>query len=605
MTESTVIGRQADLASRSLDEIVSGELIGQLAYFFDALVEQRQALILGGVRVFEARDSFLSGKICAGLTHLLVRADRSGPQWNVRLAGFRAVMDFTADMESTSWGIYYAVAGLYALKKAGLLDAAVSPETFEALKEKSDWRRFVNAEDYSLIDLPTNYYGVAFSIARLRMLLGWEDAMASEALLEKTLKHYATHSGTFGFCDDTDGEGRFDRYSILLIAELCERFIETGLIVTPNLRVLLRNAVDVVLKLVNAHGNGFCFGRSLGPYGDTAVLQICAVAAYLEVLTPEERPYAYSLSVAIAEKYIGFWFDVEVHSVNMWDHGRRVDAYRGKSRILGENLSLLHQIISANQLWNQAGFQDVAPHSSEDLQHWLDATQAPFSLIPFAKGVFDRALAIYRDRGRVFSLLIVNGGTGQHMNSPYYPLPFSPGLVEGIADSGPEFAQLMPKLTLQDGTQLIGTAFFKNIRSSTEGSTHRVRFEMDAMTQLGGDAPVWDDRVSVEVEYLFEDGKISRSDRFTPASSIDVQCLALDYISFSSNATVEACNVQFETGAATAFQASGFDTCRTTALHNNPSFRSPNGPMHTLVQCRRGAFAASDPFTVQWTIHHT
>ena len=453
--------------------------------------------------------------------------------------------------------------------------------------------------------MPTNYYGVAFSIARLRMLLGWEDASASEALLDKTLQHYATHSGPFGFCDDTDGEGRFDRYSILLIAEICERFIETGLPVTPHLRALLRNAVDVVLKLGNTQGDGFCFGRSLGPYGDTAMLQILAVAAYLDVLSAEERPYAYSLSVRIVEKYTAFWFNADTHSVDMWDQGRRVDAYRGKSRILGENLSLLHQIISANQLWNHAGFQGVAPHTGEQLQAWLNTTQAPFSLVPFATGTYDRSLAIYRDRCRVFSLLMVNGGHSQHMNSPYYPLPFSPGVVEGIADSGPEFAQLMPKLILQDGTQLIGTAFFKDIRSSSQGNTHRVHYRMEAMTRLGGNAPIEDERLSVDVEYVFAPGKITRTERFTPKLPVPVRCVALAYLGFSSGAAPDGCNVRFHTGAVTAFQTVGFDICETTVLDNTTAFCSPNGPMHTHVQCLRDSFVATEPFTVQWTIHYT
>ncbi|MBC7917422.1 MAG: hypothetical protein H7Y28_06405, partial [Rhodoferax sp.] len=256
--------------ARSLDAIVRSEISAQLTYFFDALVTQEEALTLYGIRVFEANDQFLPGKICAGLAHLLVQADPSDPALEHRINGYRRVLDFTARMKNESWGIYYACAGLYALKKAELLAAAVSDETLALLSERSDWRRFVNAGDYTLIGLPTNYYGVAFSIARLRMLLGWEDATASEALLEKTLHHYATHSGVFGFCDDTDGEGRFDRYSILLIAEICERFIETGLTVTPHLRDLLRNAVNVALKLSNTQGDGFCFGRSLGPYGDTA-----------------------------------------------------------------------------------------------------------------------------------------------------------------------------------------------------------------------------------------------------------------------------------------------------------------------------------------------
>lgn len=605
MIASELARSQVDCSQRSLDDIVMGELFGQLAYFFDVLVGQWAQLTLGGIAVFSAKDPFLPGKICAGFAHLLVNADGDSAAQQERIQRYRKVMDFTAEMANASWGIYYSVAGLYALKNAGLLEAAVSAETLASLRVKSDWRCFVRANNYTLIDLPTNYYGVAFSIARLRMLLGWEDASASEALLEKTLHHYTTHSGPFGFCDDTDGEGRFDRYSILLAAEICERFIETGLTVTPQLRKLLRNSVDVTLKLANTGGGGFCFGRSLGPYGDTAMLQILSVASHLEVLTPQEQPFAYSLSVVIAEKYIRFWFDSATHSVDMWGQGRRVDAYRGKSRILGENLSLLHQIISANQLWNRAGFKGAAPHTPAQVQAWLDATQAPFSLIPFATGIYDRSLAICRDKGRVFSLLMINGGTSQHMNSPYYPLPFSPGVVEGIADSGFEFAQLMPQLTLHDGTQLMGTAFFKNICSASQGSTHLVRYQLDAMAQLGGNAPVEDDRVASEVEYVFEPGKITRTERFTPLQPLHLRYVALSYLSFSGGANVDGFHVRFGTGAVTAFLTTGFDTCRISKLDNNAEFRSPNGAMHTHVQCTRESFLASEPFTVQWTLHYT
>ena len=58
-----------------------------------------------------------------------------------------------------------------------------------------------------LINLPTNYLGVAFSIARLRMLLGWEDASGGQQLLEKILDHYQRYSGEYGFSDETDGAG--------------------------------------------------------------------------------------------------------------------------------------------------------------------------------------------------------------------------------------------------------------------------------------------------------------------------------------------------------------------------------------------------------------
>ncbi|MBL7537610.1 hypothetical protein INQ15_24815, partial [Escherichia coli] len=73
--------------------------------------------------------------------------------------------------------------------------------------------------------LPNNYYGVAFSVARLRYLLGWEDEVGSKALLERMIAHYRIYSGKYGFADETDGHGRFDRYSVLLIGEIAQRFI--------------------------------------------------------------------------------------------------------------------------------------------------------------------------------------------------------------------------------------------------------------------------------------------------------------------------------------------------------------------------------------------
>ncbi len=56
-----------------------------------------------------------------------------------------------------------------------------------------------------------------------------------------------------------------------------------------------------------------------------------------------------------------FWFDPDMGSVNLWEHGRRTDAYRGKHRILGENLSLARQYIYTSAIWDQLGFKDKAP----------------------------------------------------------------------------------------------------------------------------------------------------------------------------------------------------------------------------------------------------
>src|SRR6202007_2124809 len=152
------------------------------------------------------------------------------------------------------------------------------------------------------------------------------------------------------------------------------------------------------------------------PYGDTAPLEILSTAAALKLLTPQEEAHAYAYGTRIVARYADFWFDRDIGAVDMWGKGRRTDAYRGRHRILGENFSLLHQLLSANALWKKAGFGDELP--ATDLKAWLDKTQPAFRLTWFARGEYDRALAIVRDGDQVFSLLLVNGGTGQHANSP-------------------------------------------------------------------------------------------------------------------------------------------------------------------------------------------
>ncbi|HEX5344755.1 MAG TPA: hypothetical protein VFX55_19840, partial [Duganella sp.] len=356
-------------ATAPMNRTVQDNAYQQLDYFFAKLVAEREGMVLDGASPFKSGDKFLPGKVAAGLGHVLLNTAKDDPSLERKLKEYRDIADMTVGMDNHTWGIYYYIGTLVKLKEAGLLERAVSPATLEKLRKQLDWRTFVTPQ-WDLINLPTNYYGVAFSIARLRMMMDWEDDSAGKVLLEKMLTHYKKYSGTFGFSDETDGEGRFDRYSILLIAEICERFLETGLQPTDELKGLLRKAADIALNVANEDGQGFSFGRSLGPYGETALIEILSVSAYLDVLTAEEKQYAYAFSSRIAERYMNFWYDPAMHSLDMWGKGRRTDTYRGKHRILGENFSLLHQLIYTNQTWNKAGFKDVQPKA--DLQAWLD-----------------------------------------------------------------------------------------------------------------------------------------------------------------------------------------------------------------------------------------
>lgn len=574
----------------------------QLEYFFQKLKQEQGQLTMDGTKPFESHDKFLPGKIAAGLADLLLHTPGDDPRLPGMLRDYAAIADLTADMENDTWGIYYYIGSLYKLKQAGLLDRAVSPATLETLRKKLDWRTFVRQPSFELINLPTNYFGVAFSIARLRLLMGWEDARASEVLLDKMLKHYATYSGTYGFSDETDGQGRFDRYSILLAAEICERFIETGMTVTPELKALLRKSADIALNAASADGTGLTMGRSLGPYSETAMLEILSTAAYLGVLTPDEKEYAYAYSARIGERYMKFWYDPQMQSVDLWNKGRRTDNYRGKHRILGENFSLLHQLITTDDMWNKAGMKGTAPRAN--LETWLARARPAFSLTRFASGEYDRALAIWRDGAHVFSLSMINGGNGQHANSPYYPLPFSYGIVSGIADSGAAHPQLLPKFKLADGSELIATAWLKDIRTSADGKGHRVTWHQDALTRLGKTEPVKDSRITVDTEYSLQHGVITRTDTYRAAAPVEVAGLDFEFDSFSDGASVDGNTVSFKDGAVKSFTVTGLQSCQARPTGASDPYRAPYGPMASVVACHSGAFTLDKPLTITWTMRY-
>lgn len=578
-----------------MNRTISTRIIPQVETLLDQLLRERREMTLDGVRVFESGDRFLPGKIAVGLTYPLLAANRNSPDFDRLLEGYRDIADLTIDDVNETWGIYYYIAALHQLREAGLLDRAVRPETLARLREKLDWRGFVDAESWQLIDLPNNYYGVAFSIARLRMLMGWEDASGSEVLLDRMLDHYREYSGPYGFADETDGDGRFDRYSVLLIGEIAHRFTETGMEPTPEVRDWLRRSAQLMLLRANLTGAGWEYGRSIGTYGETAFLEVLAVAAELGVLTPQERDLAYAFSSRISARYMDFWVDPDTGSVNMWERGRRTDAYRGKHRILGENLSLARQYIYTNDIWNKLGYHDRAPIA--DYAARLDALPES-SFLYFARGENDRALLTIRDGRHVIGLPLINGAQGQHMHNPYFPIPYAVGLLQGSANAS--FPQLVPRFTLADGSALMPLAWFTDVEHQRDGNRTIVTYRMAAMNRLGGNRAVADPRITAETRYILSPGRIERIDRYVPAPGTRIADMRLEFATFSERPVVTGGEVRFGQGAVRAFDFVG-GTCDAEAA-SEPEYRAPDRAFATLVTCQQADPGAGGDYTLGWTI---
>jgi hypothetical protein len=591
----------------TFSNLVDQQLYSQLDQLTQKILADKKQMSLNGVKVFKAKDPFLPGKIATGFGHLVIDKKNTPEELAQAIQNFSASADLSVDMEMHTWGIYYYLLALHDLHKANLLNSAVSAETLAKLKVKLDWKTFVTEPNYELIKLPTNYYGVAFGIARLRLLLGWEDEKASQGLLAKLLQHYDTHSGEFGFSDETDGEGRFDRYSILLIAEICERLIETDMEVPDDLKLKLRKAADIALALINQDGYGFTIGRSIGVYGETAMLEILATSAYLNVLTPSEKDYSYAFSTKVLNRYLNFWYNPKMQSIDLWEQGRKTDAYRGMHRILGENFSIIHQFISINKLWSKAGYDAITPKS--DISDWVSKTQPAFKFTWFARGEFDRALAIYRDKSTTFSLLLANGGAGQHGNSPYFPIPLATDIISGVADSSFTHNQLIPTLSLADGSKLIGTAFLKNIKNVKTKKGYEISYQQDELTKIGANniSPIKDKRIQVSTSYQLQSGYITRTDTYHASSPIDVNEITLSFASFSDKAIFKKAsgtNIQFKEGRVKNFSVSGFDQCLVKKIEDADGLKANYGAMKSNITCTKKAFTLEKPLKIQWRMHY-
>ncbi|WP_369062223.1 hypothetical protein ABOZ73_08145 [Caulobacter sp. 73W] len=588
---------EAYATAAPMNATVEQRIMPQIDYLLGKLLAERRDMTLDGIKVFEADDKFLPGKIAIGLSYLLIDTPRTDPRFERYLAGFREIADMTVEDKNDTWGVYYYIQALHMLKEAGLLDEAVSPSTQAKLKAKLDWRRFVRADDLTLIDLPNNYYGVAFSVARLRYQMGWEDASASEALLARMLDHYRKYSGEYGFADETDGDGRFDRYSVLLIGEIAHRFIESDIPATPELKGWLRKSVDMMLPRFNLYGEGFEYGRSIGAYGETAFLEVLTAAAVLDVLTPKEKEMAYAFSSRIAARYADFWFNPAMRSVDMWENGRRTDAYRGKHRILGENLSLARQYIYTSRIWDQQGFRNKAP--SPSFAAWLK-TLPKRQTTWFARAEHDRLVVTLREGDHVISLPVINGGDGQHMHSPYFPVPFSAGMLSGVADG--KAPHLVPRFTLADGAQLMPLAYFKDAKVAPAGATTTVTWRQDQMDLMGDKGPRPDDRLAVATTYVFKPGRIVRTDRYTPKAPLAVSAIDLELGTYSSDPAWTGAGFEFAAGDVTGFSVKGLDQCEPKPFDKAADAGTPPGPMRTRLVCKAGPRTLSAPFSISWTL---
>ena len=501
-------------------------LQSRMKQLFLKIAAEKEDIAIDGVPGYSPKAQFTNGKVICEAAYVVCTL-LSPEEKEEGLEQLQQIVRFTSRMPFETWGTLYAIEGVYRLKQSGLLDRAIDSEDLEILKKELDWRSFVDTEnDFALIGKPTNYYGVAFGIARYRELMGWEPVRYSSILLQHLLDHISRYSGEYGFMDETLGQGRYDRYSILIPAEITELVLSTDWQEPELIEQMLDRSAHICHHMANTQGTGFSYGRSIGAYGDTAVLQILSTAVALGgILSPEEEKLAQGYCCAIVDTMIRFWYDEEMQSINMWDKGRRTDGYRNKNRILGENLSLSIQMIVAEEQWERRGL--TLKQEPEDWGKLL-AQQEKYHLTRFTDLPLQRSLITFRDGEYVWSLPVISGGADYIDRDPYLPVPRCNFLLEAVPDVS--HGAWVPCIELKDGGLLMPAGCADETLLEGESIDHcTVSIHQKGMI-FAGVRPVKQElRTEISTEYRFAPGKITRKDtlRIDPDLIPQIVCIRL------------------------------------------------------------------------------
>lgn len=596
----------------TMKQIIEQDLRPIVINLFNQIKEKGYELELDGIRAYNPNAHFVGGMLINMTSFValeLIKTEES-------LKDLGDIIRMASTMEMNTWGIFGSLSGLCRLHAKGVLEKVVGEETINKLKESLDWRTFVDENNnYELADLPTNYYGVAFNIARCREQLGWEKEKHSTYLLNHLLEHIEKYSGEHAFMDETDGDGRFDRYSIVVPGELASSLLDAGAEVPAKIRVMLNRSAHLLLQIANEQGKGISYGRSIGVFGDTAIFGIFTTAAKMGgIFSEEELEIAYGYCMKTMTRVIDFWYDKDMKAINMWEHGRKTENYRNKNRILSETLGVFLNLMSTYESWKKVGFEEheICTDFSDKLK-----TLDKYSYITFAEGEYKRGLAIVRDKHQVWMLPLINGSQTYYDRDAYMPIPYQGHVLQGVPECN--HCQLVPQLFMENGEVHMPLSYTSNITYNITEEHMSIECEYDSLCRMksgiyiSGEAknfgalgrPEKAEGIYAKVRYTFKEGCIKREDFFTIASSVQVKEVRLVLLTYSEEPEVKENEIDFKKGVITHMHAEGYDTCSVKRAVDDGSYDTPQGRLNYEGVWVHKVEQPVQTLKYSWTIDYT
>jgi hypothetical protein len=109
--------------------------------------------------------------------------------------------------------------------------------------------------------------------------------------------------------------------------------------------------------------------------------------------------------------------------------------------------------------------------------------------------------------------------------------------------------------------------------------------------------------VTVTTSYSFAPGRITRTDLFVPQKGTTIADARIEFASFSQGARVQGGSTAFATGDVRRFAVTGLARCTAGPTEGREAYRSPQGPMHSLVSCQ-GVRTAVGALRISWTLEY-
>lgn len=579
----------------TMKQVIENDFSPILMGLFHNIKENGMNLTVDGIAAYNPQAQFVGGMVINSACYTALELIKCDSE----LKNLGSMIHMVSGMEMRTWGILNSLRGLYRLSQHNLLHSVIDEETYHFLQHTLDWRTFVDEENnYALINKPTNYYGVAFGIARYRELLAWEPEGHSIQLLNRFLVHIQQFSGELGYMDETPGEGRFDRYTIVTPGEITALLLATGMEVPDKIREMLRKSCKIALQLANEGGNGFPYGRSSGAYGDTGILEVFSAAAKLGgILTEDELEVAYAYSIKIMQKIAKFWYDQETKAVNLWDKGRKTDHYRNKNRILSETISICMHVIDSYEQWKCAGFEERM--ACDNYMEMLN-NLSPYTYVSFSDDLYKRSLAIIRDGKQIWTLPFVSGGKQYYHKDAYLPIPFQTNVIEYVPECS--HGQLTPQLIMENGDIYMPLAYTTHITPSIEKNKMTLTCEYDGLCKMACVAPEKVNKGKAIVTYTFKKNQIRREDRWILNLESNIKEIRMAFLTYSDEVKLSANKVSFGNGIIQSIQANGFEICSIMKALDDGNYDTSHGRLkHKIVWCNDKLDTSSE-LCFDWTI---